>query len=81
MNPEPAVKPLPVPATGPMVAISSPVKGEEVNSTDVGVFLKVQDWPDNRGTHVHIMLDNQSPEEVADEIAEMRATRRGTAAR
>ncbi|OHE78575.1 MAG: hypothetical protein A2107_03555 [Verrucomicrobia bacterium GWF2_62_7] len=55
-----------MPATGPMVVITSPVKGEEVNSTDVGVFLKVRDWPDVRGAHMHVMLDDQSPEDVAD---------------
>jgi len=64
--PQPQVKPLPVPATGPVVTITSPVKGEELDSTDVGVFLKVEDWPDDRGAHAHVMLDDQPPEEVAD---------------
>lgn len=64
--PQPKVKPLPVPATGPVVTIASPVKNEEVDATDVGVFLKVEEWPDDRGAHVHIMLDDFPPEEVAD---------------
>jgi hypothetical protein len=64
--PMPVVKPLPVPASGPVVVITSPVKDEEVNSTDVGVFLKVADWPDDGGAHVHVMLDDGVPEEVAD---------------
>ncbi|MBI5684793.1 MAG: hypothetical protein HZC54_06910 [Verrucomicrobia bacterium] len=64
--PEPVVKPLPLPATGPMVIITSPVKDEEVNSTDVGVFLEVKDWPGDRGAHVHVVLDDLPPEDVAD---------------
>lgn len=63
---QPQVKPLPVPATGPSVAIISPVKYEVIDSTDIGVFLKAQDLPEDRGAHVHIILDNQPPEEVAD---------------
>ena len=63
---QPQPKPLPVPATGPSVMITSPVKYEVMDSTDVGVFLKVRDWPDDRGAHVHIMLDDRPPEDVAD---------------
>lgn len=64
-QPAPA-KPLPIPETGPSVTIISPVRGETVESSDVGVFLKVQDLPADAGTHVHVMLDNQPPEMMAD---------------
>jgi len=64
--PQPAVKPLPVPTHGPLVTITSPVKNEEVNSADIGVFLKVADWPNDRGAHLHVMLDGGAPEEVTD---------------
>jgi len=64
--PKPVVKPISVPTSGPMVMIASPVKDEEVNSTDVGVFLKMAEWPDGGDAHVHVMLDDGAPEEVAD---------------
>ena len=63
---EPLMKPLPVPETGPTVIIASPLNNEELDATDVGVFLKVGDWPADRGAHIHVMLDDQPPEETAD---------------
>ncbi len=61
-----AVKPLPVPENGPSVAIISPAKNETVDSSDVGVFLKVQNLPADAGGHLHVMLDNQAPVTPAD---------------
>ncbi len=66
-QPAPA-KPLPVPETGPSVAISSPMRNEVLDSSDVGVFLKVQGLPADSGAHVHVMLDNQPPEMMADPV-------------
>jgi hypothetical protein len=62
----PVAKPLPVPENGPSVIIASPVRNEVVDSSDVGVFLKVQGLPPDGGAHVHIMLDDQPPERVTD---------------
>ena len=61
-------KPLPVPETGPSVVIASPVRNEVVDSSDVGVFLKVQGLPADSGSHVHIMLDSQPPEMMTDPV-------------
>lgn len=58
--------PLQAPMTGPTVRISSPLKNEEVTSSDIGVFLKVSDLPTDQGAHVHVMIDNQPPEELPD---------------
>lgn len=58
--------PAAVPETGPEVRITSPLKNELVESSDVGVFLKVKDLPADSGGHVHLMVDNQPPEEIAD---------------
>jgi hypothetical protein len=58
--------PLQAPATGPTVRITSPLKNEEVPSSDIGVFLKVTDLAADQGGHVHMVIDNQPPEEVPD---------------
>lgn len=55
-----------VPETGPEVRITSPLRNEVVESADVGVFLKVKNLPVEIGAHIHLMVDNQPPEEVAD---------------
>jgi hypothetical protein len=37
-----------------------------IESADVGVFLKVKDLPVESGAHIHLMVDNQPPEEIGD---------------
>ena len=58
--------PAAIPQTGPQVRITSPLKNEQLDSPDVGVFLQLKDLPVDRGAHVHIILDDQPPEEVTD---------------
>jgi len=55
-----------IPETGPAVRITSPLKNEVVESSDVGVFLNVKDLPVESGAHIHLMVDNQPPEEITD---------------
>ncbi|MBI5394072.1 MAG: hypothetical protein HZA91_02120 [Verrucomicrobia bacterium] len=64
--PKPSPPPAAVPETGPEVRITSPLKNEVVESADVGVFLKVKDLPADSSAHVHVILDNQPPEDVTD---------------
>ncbi len=58
--------PAAIPQTGPQVRITSPLKNEQLDSTDVGVFLQVKDLPVDCGAHVHVILDDLPPEEVTD---------------
>jgi hypothetical protein len=61
-----AKAPVQAPVSGPTVRITSPLKNEEVQSADIGVFLKVQELPADKGAHVHVIIDNLPPEELPD---------------
>jgi hypothetical protein len=55
-----------LPETGPEVRITSPLRGETLESRDIGVFLAVKDLPTAQGAHLHVMLDDLPPEDLPD---------------